>query len=102
MKAAVTWSVLQAFLAQAVGGEVEAEHEAQQRDRGHDRGMRRDGEELAPRVDRRAPVRAFGRKTEAEEAECAEKDRRVADPQAEIDDKGAAGVGQDFPEHDVP
>ena len=59
-------------------------------------------QELAAVVDGRAPVRAFGRDAEAEEAERAEQDRGVADPQAEIDDQRPARVGQDFPQHDVP
>ena len=59
-------------------------------------------QELAALVDRRAPVRALRADAEAEEAEGAEEDGGVADPQAGIDDQRAAGVGQDLPHHDVP
>ncbi len=43
-----------------------------------------------------------GERPRPKKPERAEQDRGVADPQAEIDDERAAGVGQDFPQHDVP
>ena len=59
-------------------------------------------QQQAAGVDRRAPVGAFRREAEAEEAERPEQDRGVADAQAEIDDQRPARVGQDLPQHDVP
>ena len=74
----------------------------------HQRNRRRQGrmdegaQQPAGILDRRAPVRALRRQAEAEIAERAEQDRRVADAQAGIDDQRPARIGQDLPQHDVP
>ena len=59
-------------------------------------------QQFAAVVDGRTPVGRFWRHAKAEEAKRAQQDGGVADTQAEIDDQRAAGVGQNFPQHDIP
>ena len=85
-----SYSVAHRLLPERVREQVQPEHQAHDRERRRQGRVDIDAEELAALVDRRAPVRALRADAEAEEAEGAEEDRGVADPQARIDDQRPA------------
>src|ERR671913_2065640 len=94
-------SIRERQLAQAVGEQVEAEHERDDGEAGEQRHVREHRDHGGRLLDHAAPVRVRRRQAESQEAEGADGDGGVAEPEAEIGDQRPAAIGQELDQHDV-